>query len=300
MTENLKKELFRKMILIRLFEERVLELFSLGMLSGTTHAYIGQEANAVGVISHLNEEDTIFSNHRCHGHYLAKTRDVVGLLAEMMGKDIGVCSGLGGSQHICNQNFFSNGIQGSYMPIVAGMALAEKLNNTGAIVTAFIGDGTLGEGTVYETFNLASLYQVPLLTVIENNRIAQTTPITLSLAGSIADRPRAFGISTTEMDTTDVEVIFQCSGEIISQMRKDKKPHVLILNSQRLGPHSKGDDSRPLAEISEIRKLDPLLLMEDQLTVHDYALLRAQAKEIICQAEKEASESEMRFLEYAK
>ncbi len=300
MLVNLSEELYRKVILIRLFEERVLTLFSQGKLSGTTHAYIGQEANAVGVISHLREEDTVFSNHRCHGHYLAKTGDAVGLLAELMGKETGICSGLGGSQHICNRNFFSNGIQGSYMPIVVGMALTEKLRNTSAVVTAFIGDGTLGQGVVYEAFNIASLYQVPLLVVIENNRIAQTTPIELNLAGSIAARTQAFGIATTELDTTDAEVIFDCAGEIIANMREDRRPHALIINSQRLGPHSKGDDTRTEEAIADMRRLDPVPLLEARLTNQAREQLRAEANEIISQAEFLANQSGVRSLEMAK
>jgi TPP-dependent pyruvate/acetoin dehydrogenase alpha subunit len=285
------------MILIRLFEERVLELFSLGKLSGTTHTYIGQEANAVGVVSHLHEEDIVFSNHRCHGHYLAKTGDAAGLLSEMMGKEDGLCAGLGGSQHLCNRNFFSNGIQGSYMPIVVGMALAEKLSDAGRVTTAFIGDGTMGEGIVYESFNLTALYQVPLLVVIENNRIAQTTPIALNLAGTIGARSRAFGLATTELDTTDAEEIHGRAGEIIDQLRIDRRPHVLILNTYRLGPHSKGDDTRAAAEIAELRKSDPIPLLADKLDAEFCAQVREEALAIIQQAEEQATRSGIHHLE---
>src|SRR6185503_13815835 len=136
---------YERMFFIRRFEETLLDLFSLGKLVGTTHTYIGQEANATGLIDHLDPEvDTIFSNHRCHGHYLAFTDDAFGLLCEVMGKAPGVCGGKGGSQHLCKGNFYSNGVLGSIVPVATGIGLAEKRKGTGAVSTVFLGDGTLG------------------------------------------------------------------------------------------------------------------------------------------------------------
>ena len=198
---------YERMFFIRRFEETLLDLFSLGKLVGTTHTYIGQEANAIGVIDHLDPDvDTVFSNHRCHGHYLAFTDDAFGLLCEVMGKAPGVCGGKGGSQHLCKGNFYSNGVLGSIVPVATGIALAEKRKGTGAVSTVFLGDGTLGEGVTYESLNIASLWQLPVLFVVENNHYAQSTPVELELAGSIAARGAAFGIETDELDTTDVEV----------------------------------------------------------------------------------------------
>ena len=201
------------MFFIRRFEETLLDLFSLGKLVGTTHTYIGQEANAVGVIDHLDPDvDTIFSNHRCHGHYLAFTDDAFGLLCEVMGKAPGVCGGKGGSQHLCKGNFYSNGVLGSIVPVATGIALAEKRKGTGAVSTVFLGDGTLGEGVTYESLNIASLWQLPVLFVVENNHYAQSTPVELELAGSIAARGAAFGVEVDELDTTDVEEIHERGG----------------------------------------------------------------------------------------
>ena len=198
---------YERMFFIRRFEETLLDLFSLGKLVGTTHTYIGQEANAVGLIDHLDPDvDTIFSNHRCHGHYLAFTDDAFGLLCEVMGKAPGVCGGKGGSQHLCKGNFYSNGVLGSIVPVATGIALAEKRKGTGAVSTVFLGDGTLGEGVTYESLNIASLWQLPVLFVVENNHYAQSTPVELELAGSIAARGAAFGVEVDELDTTDVEV----------------------------------------------------------------------------------------------
>ena len=136
----------------------------------------------------------VFSNHRCHGHYLAFTDDAFGLLSEVMGKATGTCGGKGGSQHLCRGNFYSNGVLGSIVPVATGIALAEKKKGTGAVSTVFLGDGTLGEGVTYESLNMASLWQLPVLFVVENNHYAQSTPVELELAGSIAARGAAFGV----------------------------------------------------------------------------------------------------------
>ena len=147
---TLGERLYGEMVFIRRFEETLLELFSLGKLTGTTHTYIGQEANAVGVIDHLDRErDVILSNHRCHGHYLSFTGDAFGLLCEVMGKAAGTCSGKGGSQHLCKGNFYSNGVLGSIVPVATGAALAEKVKGTGGISVVFLGDGTLAQGVVW-------------------------------------------------------------------------------------------------------------------------------------------------------
>jgi len=257
--------LYEKSVLIRKFETRLLELFSKGKLFGTTHTYVGQEATAVSSISQLNEEDIVFSNHRCHGHYLVKNNDPEGLLAEIMGKEHGVCSGRGGSQHLCRENFFSNGIQGGYLPNALGMAFAEKYNDSGAIVVAFIGDGTLGEGTVYETLNLASLWQVPLLIVVENNRYAQTTPIKQSLAGSIVKRIEAFDIPVNEIESNDVGELYPVFGDVIDYVRDNRKPYVQVVHTYRLNAHSKGDDFRDADEIDCWRQKDPLGYFDEKL-----------------------------------
>jgi TPP-dependent pyruvate/acetoin dehydrogenase alpha subunit len=252
---------FRQMYFIRRFEESLLELFSLGKIDGTVHTYVGQEAGAVGVVGHLERErDVIVSNHRCHGHYLAFTDDADGLMREVMGKEGGVCGAKGGSQHLCNGNFYSNGVLGSTVPVAAGMALAEKQRGSGAVTVAFLGDGTLGQGVVYESFNLASLWQLPILFVVENNFYAQSTPIHLNLAGRIADRGAAFGIQSTELDTTDVVEIAAAAGEIVPSVRTSVRPFLLILNTYRFSPHSKGDDFRDEAELEAARRRDPLLI----------------------------------------
>ena len=152
---------------IRRFEQSLLDLFGSGVLAGTTHTCVGQETIAVGVVSAIDRaRDIVFSNHRGHGHFLAYCGEVERLYLEVMGKAGGVCGGRGGSQHLHYRNFYSNGIQGGIVPVATGMALAEKLQRTGAVALVFLGDGTLGEGVVYESLNIAALWQLPVVFVI--------------------------------------------------------------------------------------------------------------------------------------
>jgi acetoin:2,6-dichlorophenolindophenol oxidoreductase subunit alpha len=258
--------LYERMFFIRRFEETLLDLFAQGKLVGTTHTYIGQEANAVGILDHLDpERDVVFSNHRCHGHYLAFTDDAFGLLSEVMGKATGVCGGKGGSQHLCNGNFYSNGVLGSIVPVATGIGLAEKAKGTGAVSTVFLGDGTLGEGVTYESLNIASLWELPVLFVVENNHYAQSTPVELELAGSIPARAAAFGVETAELDTTDVEEVHEAAGRAVARVRETGRPYFLALDTYRFSPHSKGDDNRDPREIEERRKRDPLTVVAPRL-----------------------------------
>ncbi|PWH16480.1 MAG: pyruvate dehydrogenase [Anaerolineae bacterium] len=264
MTDNL--QLYRTMLLIRRFEERALSEFSTGKLFGTTHAYIGQEANAAAIFSLTQPDDIVWSNHRCHGHFLAYGGDPYQLAAELMGRATGLVGGRGGSQHIHWRNFYSNGIQGGFAPIAAGMALAEKAHPTGKIVLAFLGDGTLGEGALYESLNLAALWQLPVLYVLENNRIAQTTPVELAVAGSMAARFQAFGIPVWEVDSSDVLVLHPMAQQAIQHVRTGQ-PAALILHTYRFAAHSKGDDTRPREEIARLRaERDPLVIHAARLT----------------------------------
>jgi TPP-dependent pyruvate/acetoin dehydrogenase alpha subunit len=259
--------LYRSICLLRRFDEVVLENFPRGVFFGTTHTYLGQEADAVGVLCHLHPKDVVFSNHRCHGHFLAAGGDPHALFAELMGKSTGICAGRGGSQHIHWRNFYSNGVQGGIAPVATGMALAEKWKGTSAVVVCFLGDGTLGEGVVYEALNLAALWKAPVLYVVENNRIAQTTPIELSVSGNIAARFGAFGIPVCELDSSDVLEISDVAEQSLAEVRSSETPRGLILHTVRFGPHSKGDDTRPEWEVTRLRaERDPLTIHGARLT----------------------------------
>jgi TPP-dependent pyruvate/acetoin dehydrogenase alpha subunit len=253
------QSLYRSLYRIRRFEETVMDNFPGGVFYGTTHTYLGQEANAVGVISHLADKDIIFSNHRCHGHFLAYGGDPRALFAELMGRVTGVCGGRGGSQHLHWRNFYSNGIQGGIVPIATGMAMAEKYKGSGAIAVAFLGDGTLGQGVVYEALNMASLWKAPILYVLENNHIAQTTDTHLVLAGDICGRFTAFGIPSYQLNSSDVVEIAAVATDLLARVRQEQHPIAFIIDTYRFGPHSKGDDTRDPIFLQHIRQdHDPL------------------------------------------
>ena len=253
------ENLYRAMLRIRSFEEKVLSEFASGYFRGTTHTYIGQEANAVGVLTELGNDDVVVSNHRSHGHFLAYGGDMQALFSELMGKPSGVCGGRGGSQHLHWKNFYSNGVLGGTTPIASGIALAEKMLNRDSITVLFLGDGALGEGVVYESLNMAALWALPILFVVENNHIAQTTPIDLNLAGQITKRFSAFGIESEHIDSSDVIEINTVAHQIFEKIRNEADPHAFVIDTHRFGPHSKGDDTRSDLHIRDIKeRRDPL------------------------------------------
>ncbi len=273
--------LYKTMLLIRHFEERLLVEFSAGKLVGTTHTYIGQEANAVGVFSATDPDDVVFSSHRCHGHFLAYGGEPYRLAAELMGRSTGLVGGRGGSQHIQFRNFYSNGIQGGIVPVATGMALAEKARQTGKIVLVFLGDGTLGEGVLYESLNVAALWKLPILFVLENNRYAQTTPVEKAVAGSISGRFSAFGIPFWECDTTDVLEICHVARQAIQKVRSLLEPGSLILHTYRFAAHSKGDDPRSQEDLARIRTFDPLTIQGSRLSAEERTKADADVMVII-------------------
>jgi len=257
---------YAQMTLIRQTEQAFFTLYERGLLAGTVHTSIGQEACAVGVMAALDcARDVIFSSHRAHGHYLAYCDDVEGLVAELLGRRNGLVGGVGGTQHLHRRNFYTNGIQGGIVPNAAGAALAEKLAGSGAIVAVFLGDGTLGEGVVYESMNLASLWSLPLLFVLEDNGYAQSTPKHLVHAGALADRPTAFGIATRSLLADDPAAVYSAAAEAVAQVRKTSRPFFLALTTYRLAPHSKGDDLRDRAELAAAQARDPLATLGRRL-----------------------------------
>ncbi|KAF0102844.1 MAG: hypothetical protein FD187_793 [bacterium] len=244
--------------LIRSSEQLVLDQFSRGLVSGTTHTCLGQELCAMAVVRALTHpDDAVLSNHRNHGHFLTYSGEFVGLVAEIMGRDGGACGGRGGSQHLVWRHFHSNGVQGGMTGIGAGLALARKLHGSGAIVAAMIGDGTLGQGLLYEAMNMASVWSAPLLVVVENNGISQTTEPHQNLGGDIQARGAAFGLHTWRVDDA-AEDFFEQAERAVHTVRETGRPGFLVIDTQRMGPHSKGDDLRDEAVLSAIRARDPL------------------------------------------
>jgi acetoin:2,6-dichlorophenolindophenol oxidoreductase subunit alpha len=239
---------FRLLLLIRNFEQKVLELFAAGLVNGTTHTCLGQEHVPVALRTLIGLRDFVFSNHRGHGHYLARYDDPVGLLSEIMGRQGAVGHGVGGSQHIRRDRFLSTGVQGQSLPVAAGLALHLKRSEPGRLACAYIGDGTWGEGAVYEALNLAALWQLPLLVVVEHNGIAQSTPTRAQLAGDIAGRARAFGIAHFRTASADLTELRAELAPRIEAVRRDGRPLVAEVVVHRVGPHSKGDDTRSAEE----------------------------------------------------
>jgi TPP-dependent pyruvate/acetoin dehydrogenase alpha subunit len=284
-------ELYRGLYRIRCFEQTVLDNFARGVFFGTTHTYLGQEADAVGVLSNLQAQDIVFSNHRGHGHFIAYGGDLRLLFAELMGKATGVCGGRGGSQHLHWRNFYSNGVQGGILPVATGMALAEKFKGSQAATLVFLGDGTLGEGAVYEALNMASLWQAPILFVLENNHIAQTTPVEAGVAGNIAARFSAFGIPVHQLDSSDVLKIRPLAGELLAKVRAQGGPQALVLHTWRFGPHSKGDDTRPVEEVQRLRsERDPLAIQAARLEAGQRQAIENQVESEVANAFQAALE----------
>ena len=236
-------------LLIRRVEEKILQLFSEGKINGTVHTCIGQELIGTSLAKNVNKDDFIVSNHRGHGHYIARTGDIKGLLAEVMGRKTGVCQGAGGSQHLLAYNYISNGIQGGMTPIAAGIALAYQIKAEKNIVIAFIGDGTLGQGVLYETLNICGLWSLPVLFILENNGYAQSTSIRQSFSGSLKKRVEGFGIQYIDTDTWNIDSLNSKIAKAVSIVRNNQTPCFLEVETYRLKSHSKGDDNRDKEEI---------------------------------------------------
>ena len=258
---NKEKKIIKNALLIRKTEEKLLALFKDGKVNGTVHTCVGQEFIGAALSSVIGDSDTIFSNHRGHGHFLGATDDVEGLIAEVMGKKSGASKGMGGSQHLFSDNFLSNGIQGGMMPIAAGYALTKKLSGNDSISILFVGDGTLGEGIFYETANIAAKWDLPLLIIVENNSYAQSTKMSSVISGGVAGRARAFNIEYFKADTWNWKDLIKTLLKSVKFVRKNIKPIILEIKTYRLNAHSKGDDNRDKFEIEKFRKKDPLNIL---------------------------------------
>lgn len=284
------QQFFEQMALIRCLEENILKLFEQGRIYGTTHTCIGQEAVAVALGANLTGDDYIFCPHRCHGHFIANGGSPEALIAELMGRITGICAGRGGSQHLHFKRFFSNGIQGGVVGNATGAALALKLSGENGIAVAVLGDGTLGEGLVYESLNFAALKELPILFVVEDNGYAQTTPAGSAVSGSMTDRARAFGIETDETDSSDVSELCEVFWNRIDYVRTNSRPFFQVVRTYRLAAHSKGDDTRAKEEVAQHWKQDPLLVNGLKLDAAEraaiFAKVEQQIAEAICAAEQ--------------
>ena len=284
------REIYQYGHLIRESESLLLELFTQGMLSGTTHTCLGQELCQMSVVRALTErDDAVLSNHRNHGHFLTYSGNFLGLIAEIMGREAGVCGGIGGSQHLAYHHFHSNGVQAGMTALGVGQAMARKRRGSRGIVAAVVGDGTLGEGLFYESMNLASIWKLPLLFVLEHNGIAQTTPTADTIGGSIEARGKAFGLATWRLDDSHPDFLHEVEGVV--QSVRDAGPGLLIIDTQRLGPHSKGDDLRDADTLASIRRRDPLGAIGAALDQDVRAEIQEQSRVFMANVRRQAEDS---------
>jgi pyruvate dehydrogenase E1 component alpha subunit len=238
---------YRTMRLIRRFEERVVELVNRDEIPGVTHEYVGQEAVATGVCAALRPDDVITSTHRGHGHCLAKGASVDRMFAELLGKEPGYCRGKGGSMHIADQetgNLGANAIVGGSAGIATGAALSAKMRGSGQIAVCFFGEGTLGQGVLYEVMNMASLWKLPILYVLENNQYNEYTHYRETTAGELQTRPEAFGIQTESIDGQDVGLVYTTTHRLAERARQGEGPAFLICDTYRFHGHHVGDINR--------------------------------------------------------
>lgn len=242
--------------LIRCVELSFLDLFSNAKISGTVHTCVGQEMIGVAIAKYLQNSDWVTSNHRCHGHFIAKTGNWRGLIDELIGLNTGVSRGIGSSQHLLQGKFISNGTQGSLLPVATGLGVAEARKRNSSIVVSFIGEGTFGEGVLYEAMNLSAVFSSPHLIVCENNYYSQTTPQASALSGSISNRAEAFGYKCFDSSTWQLTDLFDKCKLAINYVRSNKRPAFLKIDTYRLLAHSKGDDDRSNEEVDHFRNLD--------------------------------------------
>jgi pyruvate dehydrogenase E1 component alpha subunit len=262
--------MYEQMLKIRLFEEQVNLLYTSAKMPGLAHLYIGEEAIAVGVCEGLRRDDYITSTHRGHGHCLAKGAMVDRMFAELLGKEPGYCRGKGGSMHIADQemgNLGANAIVGGSAGIATGAALSSKMRQSDQVAVCFFGDGALGQGLVYETMNMASLWKLPVIYVCENNQYNEYTHYSETTAGQIRARAEAFDILTEELDGQDVRAVYAATCRVVERARSGGGPAFLLCNTYRYHGHHVGDIQRAYYRSKEeeqlwINERDPLKLCQ--------------------------------------
>jgi acetoin:2,6-dichlorophenolindophenol oxidoreductase subunit alpha len=254
---------------VRRFEEAVDEMFARGMLYGTMHLSIGQEASATGACLALNDADVITSTHRGHGHCIAKGADLGRMMAELLARDSGYCRGRGGSMHIADVskgNLGANGIVAGGIPIAVGAALAQKMQGTGNVAMCFFGDGATNEGAFHEAINLASIWDLPVVFVCENNHYGMSMSIAESAnVERIADRSASYNIAGVTVDGNDVQAVYEAAAEAVERARAGQGPTLVEAITYRWKGHSKSDKNlyRTREEIAAWQERDPIVRFEE-------------------------------------
>jgi len=289
-------DFYRKMRLIRRFEERVVELVNRDEIPGVTHEYVGQEAVAAGVCAALRPDDVITSTHRGHGHILAKGGDPRRMMAELMGKASGYNRGRGGSMHIADLSlgiYGANGIVGAGAPIACGAALAGKLARSDRVAVSFFGDGGMNQGVVHEAMNLAAIWRLPVVFVCENNGYAISASISeMAAVERLADRAAAYGMPGTSVDGMDVLAVHAAAGEAVERARTGAGPTLLECRTYRFVGHFTAEKARGIKyrsdeEIARWRERDPVVTYPAWLRkqgIGDPAAVEAEVEALLDEA----------------
>ncbi len=279
-------EAYRTMRTIREFEERVHLEFARGDIPGFVHLYAGEEASATGIISHLRPSDRIASTHRGHGHCIAKGVEVEPMMAEIYGKRTGSCAGKGGSMHIADLDtgmMGANGILGAGAPLACGAALAARFRGEGDVAINFVGDGASNQGTFLESLNLASIWSLPAIFVVENNGYAESTSVDYAVScDSYVDRAAGFGMPGVTVDGTDFFAVHEAAGEIIQHAREGGGPSLLECKMVRFFGHFEGDAQtyRADGEVDALRESRDCLKLFSDKVMSAGIIAAAELKEI--------------------
>ena len=266
-------QMFRRMQMIRHFEEHVNDLYMRALMPGLAHLYTGEEAVAVGICEALQQDDYITSTHRGHGHCLAKGASPDRMFAELLGKEAGYCRGKGGSMHIADPatgNLGANAIVAGSAGIATGAAFSAKCLGKGRVAVCFFGEGALGQGVVYEVMNLAALWKLPAIYVCENNLYTEYTHFKETTAGDILERGRAFGVPSESVDGQDVRAVYAAATRLVELARRDQGPSFLLCNTYRYTGHHVGDINREYYRSKQEEqewktRRDPILLFAEWL-----------------------------------
>jgi len=284
-------EHYRLMLVIRRFEDVLDQLFGEGVIVGTSHFCAGQEACAVGAVAALRPSDLVSSNHRGHGHFLAKGGEPRRLMAELFGKATGYAGGRGGSQHMAEFSLGflgTHGITGGMIPVATGAALSQKLLNTGNVVLCFFGDGATGSGAFHEAVNMGAIWELPIVYFCENNLYAMSMPVAEAFkVTSIAERAAAYGLPGVVVDGNDYFAVREATGEAAEHARSAHGPTLVEAHTYRYYGHSKSDDCgyRSAEEEAAWRARDPLKLMRERL-IAEGSLTEAAAEALAQEAEQ--------------
>ena len=300
---NLLQDMYKKMLLIRRFEEKAGQLYGMGQIGGFCHLYIGQEAVVVGIKSAQIDGDSIVTSYRDHGHMLACDMDPKGVMAELTGRKDGYSKGKGGSMHMFSREkgfFGGHGIVAAQVPIGAGLAFSHKYNGNKNVSITYFGDGAANQGQVYESYNIASLWKLPVVFVIENNKYGMGTSVNRSSAGeNLSDRGKPYGIMSEIIDGMDILAVREAAIRAIDYCRSGKGPYILEMKTYRYRGHSMSDPAkyRTRDEVDKIRKTsDPIENIKSLLNkmgVEDKTLkdIDTDIKSVIAEAAKFAQDS---------